>query len=343
MLNPPLNAKICVISARRFGDAVINAISLQAAGSIRPDIQWVIWTKPEFASLFEHMGFKNIITSQFPIAGGVPNTLKDAGISLLKGIAKLRKMRLDASVDFIGDSRESFLGSLIASKQHLSPRWGKAHWMSPLIWKASIPRVKYLPVKASNAWVYQIQVDLLSTLLGLPIPVLEKDISPKSSPKIAFHPFSSQIYKYWPTPNWEQLDQLLSEQGLEVTILCSAAEEAKARRTFLSKNMKASIVACSSVDQLITEIQGIDVLIGVDSFLVHLASALGKQSIVINTGNLPSWWQPPNSIALGQSGGCLSYPCSNNPQCLTKLNESQCIKSIAPHQVAQALNILRSN
>jgi len=100
------------------------------------------------------------------------------------------------------------------------------------------------------------------------------------------------------------------------------------------------IHACSSIEELVQEINKIDLLIGVDSFLVHLASALGKRTIVLNTGNKPHWWQPPNSIALGQSGGCANYPCMNEPICLGKANESACIRSINPDSVMHAVKQL---
>ncbi|WP_177182393.1 glycosyltransferase family 9 protein [Polynucleobacter asymbioticus] len=340
-LNLPLDSSLCVISARRYGDAIINARLIHAAAQARPDIRWVIWTKPEFAPLFQLMGFDQIITSQFPIAGGALKFLKEGGSTLLKAIFELRSLKLNASIDFIGDAREAFLGSLIAGRRHHSPAWEESHWMHKLIWNGKIPFVQYFPIQTSQDRMYEIVSDLLSKLTGKVIKPTSSISSinhrPQYPPKIAFHPFSSQEFKAWPEIYWQQLSLLLKKQEIIPTVFCTESEESKAYQIFSSENSLVKIRATRSLQDLISGLKSIDLLVGVDSFLVHLASALGKKTIVINSGNLPAWWQPPNSLALGQSGACLQYPCSNEPSCLGTKNESQCIKSIEPGQVLKAI------
>ena len=336
----PLNSSICLISARRYGDAIMNACLAKTAAQSRPDLKWIIWTKPEFAPLFRLMGFDQIIASQFPIAGGAPTFLKECASSLIRAILQLRNFNLSASIDFIGDSREALCGSLITGSNHYSPAWEKAHWMHKLIWNAKIPCVKYLPVQATQDQMYDIAASLLSKLTGKPIAPGGKSFTFNHPPKIAFHPFSSQAFKVWPENNWQQLSQLLNKENLIPTVFCTESEKSKAHHIFSSGQPQIVIKATASLDELISEIQSVDILVGVDSFLVHLASALGKKTIVLNTGNNPKWWQPPNSIALGQSGGCLQYPCSNDPSCLGKSNESQCIKSIRPSEVMASIHSL---
>jgi len=337
----PLNATVCILSARRFGDAIMNASILKQASQTRPDIQWLIWTKPEFTPLFKLMGFDNLITAEFPIAGGLPKVLKGGWISLIKSIWILRGLKIDASIDFIGDTRESFLGMLIGSRRHYSPQWPPSHWMQHLIWHTQIPGVHYFPVKPNNDEVYQFIPTLLSELMGSKLSYERNSKSEKlvfnSPPKIAFHPYSSQSFKQWPTQSWIELAKLLSPCVLSTDIICSGSEEKAAQEQFSACNPPIYITSCDSLEKLITQIQGIDLLIGVDSFLVHLASALGKKTIVINAGNLPQWWAPPNSLAIGQSGGCSYYPCFNEPKCIGKPTESFCINSITPEQIMAAI------
>ena len=337
--NPLLpNASVCIISARRYGDAIINANFLRAAANARPDICWIIWTKPEFAPLFELMGFTNIICSEFPIAGGVPKMVREGGISLIKAIHQLRNMHLDASIDFIGDSREALLGYLITGSKHYSPKWSKFHWMYKLIWNYQVPFVNYISIASTQDRVYEFIPSLLSTLTSNTIHLISSTPSIHYPPKIAFHPFSSQAFKTWPEKYWQELCKLLLGNQLMPVIFCMPSEESRAQVIFSKIYPQLSIIATSSLNQLIKEIESIDLLVGVDSFLVHLAAALNKKTIVINAGNLPAWWQAPNSIALGQSGGCAAYPCANAAICLGKINESQCIKSIEPKQVMAAIN-----
>lgn len=338
----PQQSSVCLISARRYGDAIIHAAVLKQAALARADIKWIIWTKPEFTPLFKLMGFHNVIAGEFPIAGGHKKLISGGWKQLFRSVMQLRKLKIDASVDFIGDTRETFLGSIIGSKNHYSPRWGTAHWMRKLIWNISMPSVSYLPVSDSNERVYNFIPDLLSEILGEKIAFTPELQAIQSNPKIAFHPFSSQSFKKWPTKNWTTLSRQLSGMGSNPVLLCSTAELDEASQSFGLATPSLPIHACSSIEELVQEINGIDLLIGVDSFLVHLASALGKRTIVLNAGNKPHWWQPPNSIALGQSGDCANYPCMNEPSCLGKANESACIRSINPDSVMNAVKQLAS-
>jgi ADP-heptose:LPS heptosyltransferase len=337
----PKNASVCIISARRYGDAIINANFLRAAANARPDIRWTIWTKPEFVPLFELMGFTNIISSEFPIAGGVAKTVRQGGLSLMKAIYQLRKMHLDASIDFIGDSREALLGYLITGSKHHSPKWSNSHWMHKLIWNYQIPNVNYINIASTQDRVYEFIPNLLSNLTGKATKLVTP-IAPVNKPvKIAFHVFPSASFRKWPMKNWEVLAELLNNIGIKPIILCSQAEKTQAEQLFKA-NKSLSITVCSSINNLISEIQKIDVLVGLDSFLIHLAAALGKRTVSLVAGHLPNWWSPDENIPLGQSGGCTAYPCANQAICIGKISESQCIKSIEPKQVMAAINMALS-
>lgn len=334
----PLGSLVCVISARRFGDAIINASLIKNASAIRPDLQWVVWTKPEFSPLFKAMGIYEIVTSEFPIAGGSRKVLRDGFSSLVKAIYKLRKLPIDASIDFTGDAREAMLGAMISGSKHHSPRWDQGHWMKSLIWAHKIPFVQYVSVSSNFQDVYQFQPMLLSTLLGKPLsfPSINSDIL--RTYKIAFHPFPSAKFRFWPLENWRKLSQHLIAKGITPTILCSSNEALDAHQAFDGDSQLHDIKICSSLENLIEEIGKIDLLVGVDSFLIHLAAALGKKTISITAGHLPQWWNPPEGIAIGQSGGCSVYPCANQPRCLGTPTESACIKSISIDQVASTID-----
>jgi ADP-heptose:LPS heptosyltransferase len=338
----PPNASVCIISARRFGDAIINANFLKAAAKVRPDIQWIVWTKPEFTPLFQLMGFTNIVTSQFPIAGGASRVARECGLSLMKAIYQLRKMHIDASIDFIGDSREAFLGGLISGQKHSSPRWSTVHWMHKLIWNLKIPFINYINIDSNKDRVYEIIPTLLSKLTGKAIK-LEPSISLTNKPlKVAFHAFPSASFREWPIENWLSLADMLNAIGIQPTLLCTQAEKGHAETLFQS-NKSLSIRACSSIKDLISEIQKIDLLVGVDSFLIHLASALDKRTISLVAGNLPNWWSPDEAVVIAQSGGCAAFPCAHQPICLGKPTESQCIKSVEPMQVMASIHAVLSS
>lgn len=332
----PLNALVCVISARRYGDAIIHANFLRAAANVRPDIRWIIWTKPEFTPLFELMGFNNVVTSEFPIAGGTPKAFRECGLSLIKAIYRLRKISLNASIDFIGDSREALLGCLITGSKHRSPRWSTTHWMHKLIWSHKIPFIDYTEIDNSKDRIYKIISGLLSQFIGQDVN-LKTSLAPISNPPVvAFQIFPSASFREWPMENWALLANMLNLIGITPIIFCANVEKNRAEKLFKS-NKTLAIRACSSIQELSSEIEKCDLVVGLDSFLIHLASAMGKRTISLVAGHLPHWWSPDGNIALGQSGGCSAYPCANQPTCLGKSTESECIKSISPSQVMHAI------
>ena len=336
----PLNSSICVISARRYGDASINAAVLKQAALARPDIRWIIWTKPDFVALFKSMGFEKIITAEFPIAGGHQKVMRGGWKMLASSVIQIRRLKIDASIDFIGDTREAFFGRIINSKNHYSPKWRDQHWMRNLVWNIPVTSVNYLPIESINDQVYKFIPELLSKILGTIIHAESKSDPLSPNLRIAFHPFCSQLFRQWPASSWVALSDKLSDKGLKPVVLCASSELNQARQFFKNSSMEPLIHSCASIEDLIEQIKQVDLLIGLDSFLVHLASALGKRTIVINAGQKPHWWQPPNSLALGQSGGCTSYPCMNVPTCLGKASLSSCIKSITPNFVFEAVEKL---
>ena len=336
-LSLPPKSKICIISARRYGDAIIHASLANQAAQNRPDLTWIIWTKPEFISLFQMMGFSHIISSEFPIAGGSSLFVKNFGVNFLQAISQLRRKNLNASVDFVGDFREALFGWMISGKNHRSPRWHPSHWMQSLIWNTRVPTVHYINISQSQDRIYDVIADLLTHVTGINQEKIHQLATISKPLSIAFHPFSSQEFKSWPKENWEKICALLNQNNITPIILCSKNEEVKAHDLFQSKLIFKKIIATHSLDDLISHIKSIDLLVGVDSFLVHCAAAFGKRTVVINAGNLPKWWHPPNATVIGQSGGCEHYPCANNPRCLLSIDESKCIKSISPTQVMNAI------
>jgi heptosyltransferase-3 len=95
----------------------------------------------------------------------------------------------------------------------------------------------------------------------------------------------------------------------------------------------------SSLENFADEVANFDIIVGLDSFSVHMAHRQGVPSVTINAGTPASLWAVPSGVTLGTSGGCAYFPCYNVPQCQHTPYEFACVKSTSPKQVIDAITI----
>jgi ADP-heptose:LPS heptosyltransferase len=96
--------------------------------------------------------------------------------------------------------------------------------------------------------------------------------------------------------------------------------------------------ATGSLESFAKEVAGLDILVGLDSFAVHMAWRQGVRSVLINAGNPPELWSVPSGgRTLASSGGCPLYPCFNVPGCTGTEREYACVKSVTVRQVIESI------
>ena len=84
-------------------------------------------------------------------------------------------------------------------------------------------------------------------------------------------------------------------------------------------------------------VAGLDALIGLDSFSVHMAQRQGVRSVTVNAGNPAALWAAPGGVTLAHSGGCPHYPCYNVPRCTGTEGEYACVRSVPTDEALAAL------
>jgi heptosyltransferase-3 len=154
--------------------------------------------------------------------------------------------------------------------------------------------------------------------------------------RIGLHPFASQECKLWPAENWRQLIAGLMQERAEIWAF-GAPSDRQALIRLLGNAAEHVRVVTESVESFATQLGKVDVLVGLDSFAVHLARREGVRSIMINAGNPPEFWSVPDAAVLASSGGCSHYPCFNVPRCKGSAGEYACVKSISVAQVLQSV------
>ena len=330
----------CLICARNLGDAAIQSGFLRRLADRGYARQYLVWTRPQVAFLFEQIPGCEVIGSQFPVG-----TNKQFGVSaamqLLAAAAAIRRRSPSVTLDLLGDFRERLLARLIGAPRHLHIGWAPGHLFNNLIRNPFGPGQPVVTVPAGQPNIYAAYGLLLDTLAP-PVGETAGQV-PASAAKdqsirhVGLHPFASQECKLWPQEKWRELTAGLLAGGLEVSMFGAPAERARVLEILGDLAPRVHVV-CEPLQNFVRYIAGLDVLVGLDSFSVHVAGSQGVRTVMINAGNDPRLWSPPPpAVTLADSGGCLHYPCFNVPRCEGTAAEYVCVRSITVSQVTKAI------
>ena len=183
-----------------------------------------------------------------------------------------------------------------------------------------------MPLETGNVYVaYQQFIDFLAPAAGQ--QAAQTTGGGAAPTKVGLHPFASQTCKLWPAERWQQLVAELLQRGCQLTAYGAPAERA-ALQTIFGPHAARMRLVTGSLPAFAEDLKQLDLLIGLDSFSVHMAHRQGVRSIMLNAGNPPTLWGPPDGVVLANSGGCTAYPCYNKPQCQGTAHEFACVKSV---------------
>ncbi|MGC3964392.1 MAG: glycosyltransferase family 9 protein [Rhodocyclaceae bacterium] len=241
----------------------------------------------------------------------------------------------------IGDFRERIFARLIGSKDHRHIGWAPGHPFASIIRNPLGPGrpICVVPTEAANVYrAYQQYVDALT---GGPrhVAATAQMASIKHASHIGLHPFASQACKQWPDESWQSLAAELQSRGVRLTAYGAPTERERLELIFGGLAQPIEFVT-RPVVEFAQHVASLDLLVGLDSFSVHVAERAGVPSIMLNAANHPSLWVPPGGRSVSSSGGCSHYPCLNSPKCEGRALEYACIRSLKTEQVLSVLNFL---
>ena len=232
---------------------------------------------------------------------------------------------------------------LAGTPRHLHIGWAKGHPFNRLIrnpFGAGNP-VLVVPTEQPNVYsAHGLMLERLAPSAGAAAtatPLSTRRVERSPGPlRIGLHPFASQACKLWPEANWRELAQALVANGASVTSFGAPFERA-ALQALLEPLGNQVAVVTGEIQNFAREVAALDVLIGLDSFSVHMAQRQGVRSVMINAGNPPRLWAAPGGATLAHSGGCAHYPCYNVPRCKGSAGEYACVKAVSPREALAAL------
>ncbi len=103
---------------------------------------------------------------------------------------------------------------------------------------------------------------------------------PDQNTQIIFIHGSSREDKCWPMGHWVQLAQQLQAQGCSICLVHgSDAEQQRSEEMAQAIGGKVSVLRRMGLDQLLTDVDLCEAVIGVDSGVSHIAVALGKRHV----------------------------------------------------------------
>jgi heptosyltransferase-3 len=338
----PTERLACLIVAHNLGDAVIQSSFLKSLAASRYAASYLVWTRPQVAFLFEDIADCELICSQFPVGtskqfGGL------AAVRFLQAAWQVRRRRPSVTLDLIGDARDRFFARLAGSPRHVHIGWAADHPFARLIRNPFGRGRPVVTVPTDTPNVYAAHQLILEALVPAikstdlrPVDVCRSS-PPKKPSRIGLHPFASQKCKLWPDENWRRLvSELLLDQNIEITAFGSPSERGALEALFGKFGRRVTLVT-SSISNFAHQTAELDVMVGLDSFAVHMAQRQGVRSVTINAGNPVNLWAPPSGITLANSGGCAAYPCFNIPKCEGSDQQYACVKSVTVLQVLDAI------
>jgi heptosyltransferase-3 len=265
-----------------------------------------------------------------------------AARNFLKAALKIRRKKPSVTLDLVGDVRERWFARFAGSKRHIYIGWAPDHPYSRLIrnpFGAARPFLT-IPASAPNVYVaYGRMLDFLAPLEGqaeVLSPRLEV-CTRNGALRIGLHPFASQASKLWPFENWQELVRELLVRGAELIAFSAPNERSTLQALFSGFGQRITIVA-GDISEFASAVAKLDLLVGLDSFSVHMAHRQGVRSITINGGTPAQLWAIPSGHTLASSGDCQHYPCYNVPRCERTVKEYACVKSISPAEVLAAID-----
>jgi ADP-heptose:LPS heptosyltransferase len=330
-----VTTKLLFIETFLLGDLIYLGALLCAVRAASPDakIEVLASTATRGFPFFEQLNVK-IHYFDFPWSSigwhKQPAMIKKACVNLKRQFE--RQFSDYIMLDPRGDARHTLVSYLIRPNRFIQYHSG-AKWRDTL--RGILPRHIFL---CHEEFLHQIteEYGLLSGKFTLPWPWLQHfnmDCQKGYNRNILLAPEASNRLRYWKSDSWKQLSIRLQQKGKHVTLVTH-------KNDALSPEEMNSFdtVWRGSLIELARLISTSQVVIAVDSFVGHLAAAIGTPVVSLFGPQIPERWRPwgcKTSIVAADGYSC--RPC-NQKICVS--SEYSCMGAIQVDQVMSAYNKL---
>ena len=284
-------ADILFIKTSSLGDVIHHMPALTEARARRPDARFSWLVEEAFAPL---LALHPAVDKVVPVAWrrwrkslATPVTIREIAASL----RAIRAERYDEIVDSQGLLRSALIARVAHGCRH---GYGPGSIREPLA--APFYDVRHTVSRALHA----VERNRILTGMalgytpdGTPDFGVDRGRLRDSGPRYAvlLHA-TARTEKEWPEANWVALGTALAVEGYDLVLPWgSLAEKARADRMAVSLP-RARVPDRQSLDSVARLMAGAELVIGVDTGLMHLAAALGVPLVAIFTGSKPELTGP---------------------------------------------------
>ena len=213
---------------------------------------------------------------------------------------QLQAHRYDAVLDLQGLTKSALIARMAHGVSHgLANRTDGASHEAPARWLVDHairiePHIHALDRSrelAARALGYRVQ--------GPPVFGLRAAVStPSAAPTLVFVHGTSRDDKLWPEASWIELGRRAIEQGWRIALPhAGAVELARAQRLQQALGERAEVWPAMSLDALVDRMGATQGVVGVDSGLSHIATALNLAHVQVY--NFPTAWRTGPQAAHG--------------------------------------------
>jgi len=260
----------------------------------RAHLTWLV--EGSVGELLAHQRFINEVI-RFP-RGAIQRSMRSGNlVAAMREIGpfmgKLRETEYDLVLDFHGLMKSAIFTNLVRGKRKVGLDKTYAKEGSHLFYAEH--------VKGDHKRLHKVDRNMLFPRhLGIegPVPEVRLDVSPEAEayiarfftgagregPVFAVNPFSStgSRFKRWDMERYGDLITGITEEGLaSVMILWGPGEEEEAERLKSTAGNKAMLACPTNVPQLLSLLKRVDMYIGGDTGMMHLAALAGTPVLAI--------------------------------------------------------------
>jgi len=333
-----------VLSLRHLGDAVIGAGVINSLQRHNPNMAIDVLGRPGLEEVIRTFSpTREYIGVEFPIFG---HHRRDPGTlaTTWRTVRMVRKRKYDFCINLIGDTRENAIGILTGAKWNVAPVWESGHLFKRKMTDTGAARLTNcgIVIPAIHANFYE-SMQYFTRRLGLGElerrSVSDRKRGADEGVTVALHPGASHPSRHWPEDKWRVLIRELHGRGYNIKMLGARGERDLLLARFGREISDHDIeLVTEDVPRFVSCLAATDVLIGMDSFSVHAAYAVGVPIVVLNGSADPSILTPPGGMVTSAGHLCKQYPCYYKYPCQGTGSEYVCVRGIEVSAVLNALD-----
>ena len=340
--------RVLLLQCRNYGDAVISTGLVEALSSCEPPLELHVLTRPWLQSLFTTNPFvKRVYESEFPMGTDKRFGMRPA-LRLARRVAQLRREHFDLVIHLTGDVREIVLARLIAPKGNCGLLWEPGHLQRRIVrqgLESSVSMPVRIPPEELN--IYS-AIQRVAAFLGARAPARPRLYDPTGNPyvhhpverAVGIHMLAGQGCREWPAERWRDLVKTIKQAGLDVVVFGAPADRERLTASLGNALDQRVELVTGSLEDFFRRLGRVRAFVGLDSFSIHAACAVGVPSIMLNGASHAEIWCPPGTEFLDGGASLACHPCFNKPICTSSDSPYQCIRAIPEAAVVRLLERL---